>query len=117
MLQLEYFNHLCYTLIIHQERAGALTNLPNPARWCSEREMWPRTATKGSNSQSAPQPSADNFDGGFYYVHTQTVLKSSGRINWQYSSQCPDCVFSTLRGVQFSHASRVGGVMGVKELP
>jgi len=36
-----------------KSRADALTNLPNPARWCPEREMWPRTANNGSNSQIA----------------------------------------------------------------
>ena len=34
-----------------KSRADALANLPNPARWHPEREMWPRTATNGSSSQ------------------------------------------------------------------
>jgi hypothetical protein len=46
----------CYTSPYIKSRADALANLPNPARWCPEREMWPRTATKGSTASQIVKP-------------------------------------------------------------
>ena len=43
-----------------KSRADALANLPDPARWLPEREMRPRTATKGSKADHASALLGDN---------------------------------------------------------
>jgi hypothetical protein len=44
-----------------KSRADALANLPDPARWLPEREMRPRTATKGSEADRASALLGDNL--------------------------------------------------------